>query len=337
MNSFSSSPKYSNSEFDKLSSFLKVNNDHDDICRGQETKEPDGQMSSTFEEDVDYENGYISDNNDDDSNAPKMPDEFYDNLDGFLKKPPPKLSKSDNIQIKLPISITDDKVTLPKIPPSVMKPPMPQRPPIAKLSKATSKIREIINGRANEIIVKPIDENLLREAFAYSDQINREAALEEAMSNASLARGHLINDNDYDIDNEDNNNIHMNIIMPRSAPPHAVKKTTTMKSTQKNNNGNKKCTSSTSSVSVVKKIRGQTHNVYISSTSSKGGEFEVAGNTLEEDSFKKNAIDYDALVANFEQGILLQRLRAELEASKQSVSKTTEYMRKLTQDALNGR
>lgn len=302
---------------------LRVN-DNDDICRGQETydNQPGNfesykQMLESrdhFSEDQ-FLNGPVIDESGENDSAPRMPDEFYDNIEHFLKRPAPKFGGIDNGV--MPSKGKEEKQSsLPRIPPTSLKqqaqPPLALPPKPNKVSKATSKIKEIINGRTNE--VKQIDPSLLREAFAYSEKVMQEAMFEEAFESSHQNRPSSGDNDDH----------------PRSAPPIPKKQQ------QKANKGQQQPKKSTSTQSLVKKLRGQTHNVYMGhSDAVKEKSFDTA-HMPEEDS-KRNAIDYDALVANFEQGIMLQRLRAELEESKQNISKTTEHMKKLAQNALKGR
>jgi hypothetical protein len=52
---------------------------------------------------------------------------------------------------------------------------------------------------------------------------------------------------------------------------------------------------------------------------------------------RRNPVNFDELISNFEGGVTLQRLRKELEASKQSMKNSENFMKQLSREYLNGK
>lgn len=285
---------------------------------------------------------------------PEMPKEFYDHVDTFLKKPPPKIKVSNKKKNTADV-ISQEANSSAKVKSagsSVAK---------KKISATTtrpSSISQLTGGKGS----RHIDEDLLRQAFEYTDQLAKEAAADEEMEateklNAAAAledRRTLAMMNRLARTGLNNNAPVVSMGQPRSAPtlttglpPSSSKKPNlTGNAVKKPGMPNK----SLGGNSVVKRLRVQTGSAITfssgdaasnregsssgqgrSSAASSAGGFDVSGVAVEED-LRRNALDFDALVANFEQGLTLTKLQKELQQSQSAMAASEQFMRKLAQD-----
>lgn len=240
--------------------------------------------------------------------APVMPTEYYQSVEYFLSRAPPKLQGS-----------TSDKEKRKKKPDASDEKPPPVLPQITKNSRADgsskpkvqSKVSASIKGTAKAgPTQRNIDPNLLMQAFAYTDQLVREAEEEEAKGGSAphMTRPPL--------PGSDQSN------HPRSAP-YDLDADTGGSQNQKGGNGGRQ--KSKKKGGVVKKLRTQTQNAG----------FSVP--VMAEEDHQKAAMDFDSLVANFQQGITLQKLQSELAASQQSMKQSEDFMKQLTREFGGGR
>ena len=242
-----------------------------------------------------------NENDEDDIAAPVMPQDFYCGFDSFLNKPPPKLG---DIATK-----ADDRVGL--APPSleVLKKERDdllkqQRldPDNKKKAKSISIENKQATGKNKSKL--PFNENLLREALEYTEKLLREHNDTEDESDPSsnkISKGpkYSIRLNNVPEDSSNNNRID-NPVRRRGGSMDRIQK--------------KK--------GLVKKLRTQTK------ISSEPLDFNTSSNNTELD-MKRSPIDYDALVANFEQGLTLKMLKAELEESQRNMARSQEAMKKM--------
>jgi hypothetical protein len=78
----------------------------------------------------------------------------------------------------------------------------------------------------------------------------------------------------------------------------------------------------------VKRLRSQSHSAAVATAAASGSNFDTTS-APEADNGKRQVLDFDALVANFEQGLGLQKLRAELEASKKSMERSSNTIKQM--------
>jgi hypothetical protein len=320
--------------------------------------------------------------------APEMPNEFYEQIDHFLKKPPPKIKLDDP-----PTSTTTDKslkkkkITsksrkadavenaasyLPSIhqtsydiyqndynvdqlpPPNMMmteedyeKGSNERRSGSGGDHKKSTvkKKKDPANAYSNPLNPykdsKPrmIDSNLLNEAFAYTDQLLREAVIEEAQS--------MMNDSEAQKKQQYQEH------QPRSAPADllsATKKGIEETYGQQSiatggggGGGSKKKKSSSNRVGMVRNLK-QKNNGFSSSSSTKpsfsqDNAFSVNTNIhdTEGPDLKRNTVNYDELIFNFQSGSTLDKLRKELAQSKQSLAQSENVIRELSGQYYSGK
>lgn len=264
-----------------------------------------------------HQNRVEKEGNLDEDRAPSMSNDYYASLDSFLKKPPPKIGKKYLDASESMINQNSDRTPLPVIPnkpaQSTSAPPMPP------YSRTTSKIKSIIQGRNDSNKPKAIDENLLQQAFAYTEQLALASFDEDDGNGVNIKRSSALM---YRNNNSTNNMMteyyeETEQFHPNSAPP-VPKKSNKSKKDGKNKSG------------LVKKIRKNTQN-----SGENQGRFDVSCPV--EENPQKAALDFDALVSNFSQGITLQKLKAELEQSQMALAKTKENMKRITFDAIKGK
>jgi hypothetical protein len=225
--------------------------------------------------------------------APGMPNEYYENVETFLSRAPPKIkidkvkSKSKReIEQEIAHDIADN--ALPKLP-QIQKKAKSDIPPRPNVS---SKVAASLHAKAKSAGNKEIDADLLMQAFAYVNQLSR--------------------------DQEDEPG-------ERRYPNSAPEKITPEKIRDSGYQGKQGNAGQSGKKSgVVKRLRSKTQ------PKDNDQAFALSSAPLEEES--KGPIDFDSLVANFEQGITLQKLRAELDSSKASIARSEDFMRQLARE-----
>ena len=327
--------------------------DETDFCRGygeDTNKYTEKYFENSNNDDDDEEIDEESDetlNIDDDFKAPEMPEEFYSHVDSFLKRPAPKLQGEDSISKRKDIKNETSILMFPKI----------NAPKAKDLSD---------NGSAEKAVRKPkkksikdsefkqeraINNALLREAFAYTDQLLREAVIQESKEAKEKEKQELL------VAELSNHRTVAEKILPKSAPQaetvfgHPVEGAAHFSKTQKPSEGG-------SGVSAIRKLRNKqaskqkghsnTHNNSSSSnnnnnsssnsshannTNTMQSDFDVSADT--EVDLKKNAINFDDLVSNFQNGTTLKKLQRELQQSKQSMQRSQQFLKNLSLEYLN--
>lgn len=226
--------------------------------------------------------------------SPEMPEHYYRNLESFLSRPPPTIGKS---------KINDPNLSLPKL--KEQKAALQQE---LRFNKGGGNVDTSKARRGKQVSKKNFDENLLRQAMEYTEKLILEAEDEEddeedtinrkaggsAPSHGSAPLGSV--EEDY----------------PSTAPSRKLRE-----SGRSGHKGKVK-----KADGLVNKLRAQTRI-----TGGKAGGFEVP--MEQADDPRKVALDFDALVANFEHGLTLQKLQAELSESKRAMAKSEEVMRRM--------
>jgi hypothetical protein len=254
-----------------------------------------------------------------------MPQEYYHGVDSFLSKPAPKIKiskKNSKSETQIRPSINNDEINYgvrkgEGILPRIGGDKQPPKPPSSNKLGPTgikSKVASIRSNKPVNTKSKTIDTNLLMQAFSYTEQIVREEILEEqqAMIADNYSNGQVSSaPNTRRPTNKYGENNPLMQQQPRSAPTGSKKQVA-----GKKGKGN----------GLVKKLRGGI-------TADNTG-FGVA--TIHESDSRRNALDFDSLVANFEQGVNLQKLQDELKQSKASIAKSENFMRELAREYSSG-
>jgi hypothetical protein len=150
---------------------------------------------------------------------------------------------------------------------------------------------------------------LLDQAFQYIDRIQQENILDECnplMDQRQSASAPLL---------DRSNEVNTGVMPPRNDRKGNTSSSGSIEKKKKSNNG------------VVKKLRSQTQ----ANANSNKTSFDTSSAPQEAGS-ARNVVDFDALVANFENGITLNQLKAELERSKESMKKSEDSMREITKE-----
>lgn len=256
-----------------------------------------------------------------DTAPPPMPEGFYDQLDQFLAKPAPQ------------ISAFGTKKSVPGTGKSGEALPRLRSDSDGKAAKRATGGLSMVKSKLSASkamdhdVERRFDPVLLQEAFAYADRVQREAALDEESgfeeppqpqrqqtrppaksgSAPQLSTGgggrSFNNMNPYE----------RQLAMQKSSSKKQSGKSTKRKE------------------GVVKRLRSQT-----SFQSDEAAFSNISGAGLEHSS-KKTGIDVDSLVENFENGILLNKLRAELAASQRSIQESESFMKKLSTEYGNSK
>eukprot|EP01038_Epipyxis_sp_PR26KG_P005725 gene5725-7908_t len=262
--------------------------------------------------------------------APEMPEEFYKNIDNFLHRPHPTLklnskkknstkasnsniSKMERMEVPNLPKIGSEKIGKISIAESDL---IGNQVDSINQSKSKGIVKKSIKAESNKS--KQLNNHLLSEAFEYTDKLLKEALMEEAkqieLNNATQSRNNNTKHNYHqedDIINSYRNN---------SEGGGLVKK---LRSKTKQNTIKK--SRSGSAASILQ--NSSTNNNIIK-------EFNVVNE--KEIDLKKNALNFDDLVNNFQNGVTLQKLKAELAQSKQSMAKSEQFMRELSRNYING-
>jgi len=198
---------------------------------------------------------------------------------------------------------------------------------------------------------RAIDSNLLKEAFAYTDQLLKEAVIEEVETSYLLPGNHqilqssssdkkkLVSVDDAYLANlaaaygHGTGNGIANPALPRSAPNDGNSNSNTSLKKQKKSSGN------INAIRQLKSNRDKQKTATTGATNAAGGiasgvnmntnNFVTANDSMNVD-YKRNVVNFDELVANFQQGTTLERLKAELAASQQSLQQSESSIRELS-------
>ena len=317
-----------------------------------------GSNHETFQgdDDEDDEDGAYLDENGENDKAPEMSNEFYMEIDQFLKKPPPKVHLDDPGSGKKkkkkplkqqkpshfpPISQTSydlyqNEYNLDQLPPPNL--PVNEEDYLQQLEEShhhqrgkrskkkgsnnTSNLYQNPINPNKDTKPRAIDNQLLREAFAYTDQLLREAVIDEAnsMTHQDLPQGSSSKTRN---------------LQPRSAPAdlpqskhkhieEAYSSTITTGKSQKKKSSSSSSTAS-HKVNVVRQLKQSKQLQHDNEFSIGIGISDTEGPDL-----KRNAVNYDELVYNFQHGVNLEKLRKELQQSKQSLAQSEGIIRELS-------
>lgn len=248
--------------------------------------------------------------------VPVMPNEFYEQVESFLRKEPPKIGEAIGGKTKKKKKkggAEEDEIyekTLSQIP--TLPPVNPIRrqvesvPAEAKISKRKS------SGESKK--QKSIDPQLLRDAFAYTDNLLRNAVLEEAAEQ--------LDDNTND----------------RSRRQGAQKDRKTHSAPAADNGdrdylfyGAPAGKGRNAPVNIVRSLKSKKKQQQQQHPS--GGRPVHSENFSvkkeEEQDLKRNPLNFEELVANFQSGTTLDRLRKELEDSQNSLKQSKSAIRSL--------
>jgi hypothetical protein len=322
--------------------------DETDFCRGygeDTNKYTEKYFENSNNDDDEEEIGEETDeilNIDDDFKAPEMPEEFYSHVDSFLKRPAPKLQGDESISKRKDSKNETSIPMFPKI--SAPKPKDSSdngsaEKTVRKPKKKSIKDIEFRQERA-------INNALLREAFAYTDQLLREAVIQEAKEAKEKEKQEQL------VTELSNHRTVAEKVLPKSAPQaetifgHPIEGAAHFSKTQKPSEGG-------SGVSAIRKLRNKqtskpkgqsnTHNNSNNNNTSNSSH-AINANTMQSDfdvsadtevDLKKNAINFDDLVSNFQNGTTLRKLQRELEQSKQSMQRSEQFLKNLSLEYLN--
>jgi len=287
--------------------------------------------------------------------APEMmPVDFYQSVEVFLAKAPPRLS---DCMSKVPKFINkkhDKESDAPGLMFPRLVPPIrvrnnevtPPEPPL-KASKVKSKIyNDAKKGSRTQQV--QIDHHLLQEAFAYTEMLIKNATEEETMEYGAvgIARDtatHKVGSNPVNKPSDRTKSV--------SAPNHHEISSSMLESAygdgrpplRKHVGHTGSSHKSGAAVGVVKKLRSRSQASTITATAAA---FDADNHSIRGEAFRvaveaevdprKNAVDFDDLVANFQDGITLHKLRRDLEESKRSMKRSEDFLRQLSKDFLHG-
>lgn len=262
-----------------------------------------------------------------DDRPPEMPQEFYAQIDSFLNKPPPSFATEDKKKKKTPKAAKASTVdsTLPPVP--------------MDGDKEKKKSKKAVTGK---VYAQPppaaaqersIDPQLLKEAFEYTDKLLREAVLEEASENPQTQALQKPNKGSNALARKiaaaayhGGGNIGGGEVFRQedSMRPYPMSAPAELPS-------NKPKTSKKSLIAggmgTVKMIRNLKQRV--DGAPRRPTEDFVVHREAEVD-LKRNPVDFDTLLANFQSGSTLDKLRKELAESQQNLAQSEEVVRKLT-------
>jgi len=260
-----------------------------------------GEISDRY----DHDNVEIDDNKE--YVAPVMPEDFYQKVEGFLMQPAPKVvNLMDKPKKQTSVGVKDMK------------------PKVKNFTALKVRTNDTSDHRATHSLTHSLTQkgsnseefnlDLLQQAFAYSEKLAREAVEEEELATR-------VGDNS----NNNNNNI------TAFKTTNALIETSVMRSKQRS--GKPKATASDKSISIVKRLRDQTKQ-YGNPKSNKSGEDSTLSNSfsvqsIPEEDTRRNVLDFDSLITNFQTGANISKLKQELMQSQQSKSNSEQFMRQI--------
>lgn len=338
--------------YDGMDPFDILSNENNDYVRGftLDTNPQTGMYGDYPDEAFGYQDYQGEDEDDEEYNieresndkAPEMPSEFYDQVENFLKRPPPSIGNIDGGKKSKKGS---QEIKGSKSAKELMFPPIHKKSPIqedikdikelddiisnTKESKKKKKIRNIPNESklyvANPLMNqngsdKPtINSQLLKEAFAYTDQLLRDAVLEEQYEKEKLSKQSSYKE----VYQEDINNNHMDAyrkLQSKSAPTdHHLSQGNSGGSSKRNQNP----------VNMVRSLKSKSNKASKGSNSStkqtNDREFSIKQDA-EQDS-KRNPVNFDELITNFQNGLNIDKLRKELDQSRKALAQSEDFIR----------
>ena len=225
---------------------------------------------------------------------PIMPPDFYAGVDLFLRKSPPRLKGKKRMDVEAS----------------------------AALGKRDQKSSRSVAAAPRRSVPVPVlrgtlDTSLLHEAFAYTDKILREAVHEEAQAERQARSGN---------NSGNNNNSHHQLPERRGGSagsalvPAAAARNPYSDNPRSAPGKGSSAAKDRTGAGLVKRLRQQTQP---NSASSSG--FDVS--RLDDEAARKS--EFDNLVLNFQQGLTLKKLQAELAASQQAMRRSEGMVREI--------
>lgn len=381
--------------------------DDDDFCRGYGSlTNMDAELDGNFfEDDGEIDSGKAA--------APTMPTDFYEDVEKFLSKGPPvlksgmtgghgkkkkKQSGATTKEAGSKMKGNSGGVHLPKISSSQSANELDSNmhyPSVAtdnhtkqQGTKSSKKIRYQSSSTVGST-KKEVDQSLLKEAFAYADQLLKDALVEE-QSNAAMKMKADDARNDalpvskgFATRRTASDNLPYAALMqqqqqhqhqqqssrplPRSAPSDSagekqhskasgiadaygntqpnrgagvsgntgsgrsmVKKLRSKTQQQQPQNSNRRRSSGGQRSGTGTGVGGTSGGIYRSSVDETGHSFSVS--EVPERNLQKNALNFDQLVANFQDGTTMRTLQKELAQSQQSMAKSEQFLKQLSRE-----
>lgn len=257
--------------------------------------------------------------------APKMPETFYEDVNAFLSRGPPVVGSGQPPAAKKPTKKASSSSSLGSGAQASAMAASAGKPKSLK-----SKIKQIEKQRH-------FDESLLREAFDYAEKLNRETA---AASELLMAREEASSHSNR----EASHGKHLTTVM--SAPVLGVAKSKQSLAAAdpyaqavKASGGKKSKKEKGGPAGMVGRLRSKTAGDSGSSSGDRAFS-NLSGSSLDvlqQQQSRRSGLDIDSLVQNFERGTLLNQLREELAASKQSLQDSSAYMKQMSKDFISKR
>ena len=248
----------------------------------------------------DYDNIFSIDDGDSvtTSIANKMPDTFYSQIEDLMSKPAPKIMEFESE--KKFNEINEYKINKNVTLKQTLK---PHHAPQKNIQKSN-----VVQSIPNEI-----DQNLLQQAFAYVNSLSIVDLEDDEPESTVKNKSRMIDSQSINkISHVQNSKISL-----KSQPKKLNKKMVDTKKTY------------------VSRLRNQIQDISqitatTSLTTNNPSSFAIESNQAVD--FRRNVLDYDDLITNFQRGTNVKKLREELEESKISVAKSNDFIRQLTQD-----
>jgi hypothetical protein len=278
--------------------------------------------------------------------APKMPVTFYEDVNAFLSRAPPQMgSGSAPSSKKTPKGASSALTTSSTASAAAVGAVVPSGKP----KSLKSKIKQIEKQRQ-------LDESLLHEAFAYAERLNREtAAVEELIARQRPSPRDRVakkgREQQQHLEEEAPSNRLLSSAL--SAPvlgsqAHAASQSkpsagdlyghqaAKASSGGKKTKGGRDKGRDQNKGGMVGRLRSKTAG----DTASGGAFSNLSASSLDvlhQQQQRRSGLDIDSLVENFQKGILLNQLRQELAASKQSLQDSDAYMKQMSKDFMSRR
>ncbi|KAJ1427001.1 hypothetical protein B484DRAFT_450452 [Ochromonadaceae sp. CCMP2298] len=310
------------------------NIDDSDFCRGYGAVEGSVDFEQYSAESAGGGNAPVTPVDENDS-APPMPVNFYEGLDSFLMKGPPKLNESSGLVKKKKAKQSRAPGGPGLVLPDINKQEMESEPP--RPPQLPSKVRSKIAGTKRVPAQTRFDHGLLQEAFAYTDKLLQDNVEEEAGAGRDGGRSAPAGAGAGAGAQKVHRSPSGKTLMLSRA---AVMETMYRAVPSSNQPGAKKKASvvaggrAAGAAGAVSKLKGKVR----AGASTGSGRYDAGGGgfatTDASDSSKRSAATFDDLVANFRDGVMLQKLRQELEQSKTSMAKSETFMRELSKEYL---
>jgi hypothetical protein len=295
---------------------------------------------------------FLDEEEEGDDRAPAMSCEFYERVEEFLKRAPPSIGEailqqdqSSGIKTKRKNSKRNEeestnknnnninnKNKLPKVMPD------PYSHVEAKVAvPKKKKNQENVYNASNHNNNKSIDPQLLKDAFAFTDNLLKNALLEEAQEQQQQQQQSEYYQKAHHNSNNSNNQQGKLKKHPYSAPAEI----NSDRDYLYQGNNSKSKSEKSGHVNILKKLKSNKNSQSSSSHSQLSRHHQESSNTTEftlgkeELETKRNPINFDELVSNFQQGTTLERLRKELEESQRSLATSSQAIKHLSKQFMN--